>query len=690
MSRWPLHKAYFWERFPFFRILLPFVAGILCYEYLQGHIVLTVVIGISVLSAIVFTTTFLLKRKSTALNLLAFVTANLFLLSAAWLTAYTYDARNDKQWLGNTVENAESCAVTITETPAEKARTWKVPVSITHSIHNSVASPATGKALLYIYKGKWPLRYRVGDKLILPNKWQRIKNARNPFEFDYAQYAARSNIYYQQFSAQKDITRYHIAHTLPWWVQLHEWAMHKLEQYITDRQTLGLLQAMLVGDKTNMDEDLRQAYAETGIVHIIAISGSHIGIFFIMVTFLLGWIRNKKYHWLKYMLAIPLIWTYVLVAGLPPSAVRAACMFSLLGIGFAFQRQHNSINQLLVTAFILLLAQPYWLFAVGFQLSFLAVLSILLFYPPVYKLWRPKYKLLRGIWAAIAVSIAAEILVAPLVVYYFHLFPLMFLIANVAAYLFMGVVLISGMLLIACSSIPFLATFLATCITWLTVFFNQLVQVFRTWNPEALNTLVLTGFGLLCIYTITITLSIYISSKKKPVLFIMLICFCVWIVYSINREYSILQQQYLIVYNISRLNHIELVQGHTYAVIATDTAYPAPKKNYTLKPAHIGFRSLEKIELPQQELLHIGNATVLILSSAQQLLIPAPADYVIINYKASPADMEAIKASCNPRMVVIGNNITRRKQKAMEEAANTIGLPLHIVGRDGAFVLSNM
>ncbi len=687
MSHWPLNKAHFWERVPFFRILLPFVAGILLYEYIPVPVHVTAIGSVAVVCLPVFVATFLWRKQTTVKNLLIFIVTNLFLISAAWLSTYIYDIRNHPHWFGHYAEGSEGFMVTLSERPAEKPRTWKLSVRVIGAMGHNKVTPVQGDAFVYIYKSKRPLPYHIGDTLIVPSEWQRIKNAGNPFEFDYARYAARNNIYFQQFVPSGAVDIYGSGTEVPWWVQVHEWAMAKLAQYISDKPTLGLMQAMLVGDDANMDPDIRQAYAETGIIHIVAISGSHITIFFFMVTFLLSWIRNKKYHWLKYILAIPLIWMYVLVAGMPPSAVRAACMFSLLGVGFAFQKQRSTINHLLATAFILLLAQPYWLFAVGFQLSFLAVLSIVLFYPFIYKLWHPRAKIVRALWAAAAVSVVAEILVAPLVVYYFHLFPAMFLIANVAAYMFMGVVLVLGMLIIVSSGLPPVASFFAAITTALVYIFNYLVQVFRACNPQGFDTLLLTGFSMCCIYLLVILVSVYIQDKRKQVLFAALSVAVLFLAYTVQQEYVILHSRRLVVYNISRINHVELIQGHTYAILATDTFYSDYKKGYVVRPAHIGYRSNVEQEIQNKDTFRIGNNTVLLLNEPPAITARFPVDYLVLNYKASPADVAAFVAF-HPRKLIIGNNISYKQQADIAAAAAICHLPVHITHRDGAFILT--
>jgi competence protein ComEC len=464
--------------------------------------------------------------------------------------------------------------------------------------------------------------------------------------------------------------------------------MLQLARYIKDKSTLGLMQAMIVGDEVNMDSETRQAYAETGIIHIVAISGSHITIFFFLISFLLGWIKNKRFQWLKYLLAIPLIWLYVVIAGAPPSAVRAALMFSLLGIGFALQKQHNSLNQLFATAFCLLLVQPYWLFSVGFQLSFLAVLSIVLFYKPIYNLWLPGNRVACALWASIVVSIAAEILVAPLVIYYFHLFPVMFIIANLAAYLFMGVVLVLGMLIIACSSLPPLADFLGTLTHWLVNIFNVLVDFFRKLNPDSFRLLDLKTVELILLYAVILAFGVYIFKKRKPALVMGLVLMAGLLVSFCYNEWQYLHQQKLIVYNISRATHVELFRGKTFTVLATDTAsVTKTKEAYTIKPAHIGLHANEQIIETNLNYLQLGSHKVLLLNAPVAEIPNLAVDYLIINYKPSIGDISTIKAAYNPKKLVLGNNIPPRiKKKILVEAAMQ-QIPVHTVDRDGAFVL---
>lgn len=684
MKRWPLQEAYFWERAPFFRLLFPLIAGIVLYGYTSAgnHIASLALLGVS---SVFFLVTSFLKSQSRLFKYLRFGSLHLALITAAWLLCYFNDIRNDERWFAS--KKSDAYVARIQKLPEEKDKTWKLEVDVIKTIEGEVTK---GKAFVYVYKNKIPLVFGQGDIIMLPDKWQEIKTSGNPFEFDYAAYCNRNNIYYQQFLSGDDIVLHHKA--LPDDIslvqRLHNYTLSQLDAYIHDDKVLGLMQAMLIGDEANLDSDLRQAYSETGIIHIVAISGSHITIFFLVITFLLGWIKHRKWNWIKYIAAIPLIWLYVIMSGAPPSAVRAALMFSILGIGFALDKQSHSLNHLFATAFILLCAEPMWLYAIGFQLSFIAVLSLVLFYRPIYKIYVPVNKVLRLLWSVVVTSIAAEILVAPLVIYYFHLFPLLFIVANVAAYVFMGLALIGGMLLVVLSAFKPIATFIAVCIEYPVKWFNELVYIMQDNNPVSFGYLYIDMKELLCLYLLIAGAAIYLLKQKKSGMYVSLTATIVLLVMLNVNEWDALHQQRLIVYNINKVNHIELIQGEKHIVLHTDTMVDARKKNYVLKPVHTAYNAWMSGERYYSQVLNISGKKVLILNKPPiQQADVFPVDYVIINYYAGVSDMHKIQQVFKPQQIVLGSSVPRYLVDDWIAAARESKTNLWTVSGMGAFIL---
>lgn len=685
MKHWPLNKAYSWETAPFLRLLPPLVAGIFLYSGNVAEYIVWIV-SATIFSFIVFVGASFVRRQTDFTRAIIFISLQFSLFFTAWISCYYNDVRNDTKWIGNSIGTADGYVARLVNAPAEKEKTWKLEVDVTHAVDDDSIYAATGKAFVYVYKYDAPA-LKEGDIVVLPNKWQRITNRGNPFELDYAAYCARNNIYYQQFISGRDIVIHQYAdeHSLPWIRRVHHWCVRQLEWHIKDRATLGLLKAMLFDDRDMLDGELTEAYAQTGIVHIIAISGGHITIFFVLVAFLLGWIRHKKYRWIKYIAAIPLIWIYVVVAGAPPSAVRAATMFSILGIGFALQKTHNGINQLLAAAFLLLVAEPVWLYSIGFQLSFVAVLSIMLFYRKVYKWWSPVNKIARMLWGAVSVSISAEILVAPLVIYYFHLFPLQFIVANVLAYIFMGVILVLGMLLIAMSSVYPVAHLIAEVTTILSSWFNRLVYALQHVNFDSLHQLTLTELQLLLVYIVIAGVAIYLLKKNKKALFTGGIATVLFLVSACVRYGQTLQQEMLIVYNTGKENRIELITGITATVLVGKDSVSEATRKFVLEPAHINLHIDEIRKSEKDNLVRVAGRTVFIVNQPiRDTLIPA--DVVILNSRY--ADIAEVKKVFQPGMLIIPANVSKGKAETISLEAEQKGIKVHNVRNEGAYILT--
>lgn len=691
MNRWPQNKAQFWETAPFFRILLPMAAGITCAYYWSTAFSLSTLLIVITASVILYTVLALLKGSSNVFIVARFIFLNIAIFFAAWSLRSISDIRNNDHWFAKSINTSQAYIVRLSDDPVEKERTWKLPVEVLNSITNNKVAVTTGKALLYVYKDENALPLHKGDTILLPNNWQPIKNAGNPFEFNYAAYCAQNNLYCQQFLASKDIRL--IAHAdtkdITAIDKAHDWCMQQLARYIKDSSTLGLIQAMLIGDEVNLDPGLRQAYAETGIIHVIAISGSNVTIFFIVISFLLSWIRHRKYHWIKYIVALPLVWFYILMAGAAPSAMRAAIMFSILALGFAFQKNNNSLNQLFATAVVLLCASPMWLFSLGFQLSFLAVLSLILFYAPVYRLLSVNNIVARALWKTIAASIAAEILVAPLIVYYFHLFPALFIISNVLAFLFMGIVLILGMLVIVFSAIPVIASAIASLTVFIATHFNALVYKLQQLNPASFHFLSLSFAGLLFLYTAIAGIAVFLLKKKKPAIFIALSSLSLLLCLLCIDEWHALHQNRLVVYNINHTNHVELIQGKNYSILHTDSTIDQQKKDYTLKPAHTGWHAWHQSVAPNNEIVQLGRYKVLLLNEEPSFSDHSfPVDYLVINYKSNNINLSQLQQAFTPRLIILGGNSTRKLIDKYLDAASLAHIPLHAVTRDGAFILA--
>ncbi|MDR0865446.1 MAG: ComEC family competence protein [Candidatus Symbiothrix sp.] len=206
----------------------------------------------------------------------------------------------------------------------------------------------------------------------------------------------------------------------------------RLQEIIPDHSSYAVAAALMFGYRNEIDKDLQQAFINIGAAHILAISGSHFSILFGMLYFMLSFIGNsRKGKLIKQFILFPLIWGFAFLTGFSPSVIRAALMLSIWGIGDAFFYKSFSLNTVAIAAFFMLLFNPLYLFDVGFQLSFLAVASIILFNPYLVRLYKSRNPMIQYTWELCCVSVSAQIGVLPVSIYYFHQIPVIFLATNI-------------------------------------------------------------------------------------------------------------------------------------------------------------------------------------------------------------------------------------------------------------------
>ena len=256
----------------------------------------------------------------------------------------------------------------------------------------------------------------------------RLRGPQNPDAFDYAAFQARKNVFYRANGAGQ-ITghRFHLRGLGERW---RTSLMTTLREHLPAASNeLAVGAALILGKRDELQQDLRNAYADTGAIHVLAVSGLHVG----FVAFGLGWLLGlgllgrRSWRWVRLVLILLGIWAFALVTGLSPSVQRAATMFSFIQLGLVLDRRASIYNTLAASAFVLLLVDPFLLFDVGFQLSYLAVTGIIFFQPKIYRAWHPPNRLLDYCWKLTAVAIAAQLTTFPISIYYFHQFPVLLL-----------------------------------------------------------------------------------------------------------------------------------------------------------------------------------------------------------------------------------------------------------------------
>ena len=382
--------------------------------------------------------------------------------------------------------------------PEEKVKSWKVEVVVDAVKLKEGWTQATGNVLIYISKKSDGIALRYGDLLLIEGAPIVLEPPGNPHEFDFKRFLSFRNIYHQQFVRSEQIK--FIAPTqrkgfLFYSQQARLWATAIMKEFVTGEQEQAIAMALVLGVTDGLDNDLQNAYSASGAMHVLAVSGLHVGIIYWMILLLLKPIRSLSWSaWLIAIISLVCLWAYAFVTGLSPSVLRAVTMFSFMAIAKPFSRSTNIYNTLAASAFILLIYNPYLIMSVGFQLSYLAVIGIVYLQRPLYHLWEAPNKFLDWCWSISCVSIAAQIATFALGLLYFHQFPVYFLFSNLFVIPGSFVVLVLGILLLAVSPLAVVAFIVGWLLEWTIKIVNIGVFAVEDLPYSLINGVYLTTF----------------------------------------------------------------------------------------------------------------------------------------------------------------------------------------------------
>ncbi|HET6768812.1 MAG TPA: ComEC/Rec2 family competence protein, partial [Chitinophagaceae bacterium] len=467
-----------------------------------------------------------------------------------------------------------------------------------------------------------------------------------------------------------------------------------LRTNIKGEKELGLAEALLIGYKDDLDKTLVQSYSNTGVVHVIAISGLHLGLIYWLLTWFFKPLQRRKLKWLRPILILAGLWLFSFLAGAQPSVLRSAVMFTCIVLGDAFERKSSIYNSLALSALLLLCVNPFRLWDVGFQLSYAAVLSIIIFMQPIYHWFYIKNKALDLIWKMNAVTLAAQILTIPIGIYHFHQFPANFLFTNLLAVPLSGFILLDEIFLCIVSFIPPVAAFLGKIITWLIWIMNSYIErieklPFSLWDGlqiSVLQTILLLGGAA--------GLGFWLMDKSKTgfkYALVALLCFVVL------RTVSFIQadnRQQLIVYNVAQKQAIDFIDGRKYLFVG-DSDLPADDfiQNFHLKPSRLlhrvaparGFNNYQQ----QENLLAYKNKKILLINETKYftpLENQFPVDLLLISGNPK-LYFNKLRETFLVKQVVFVGSSPAWKINYWKKDCDSLGIPYHDISEKGAFVM---
>ena len=658
------------QRYPFLRLLLPLIGGIVWGEYMPFTLPWPVwLAGVALL---------ILAYRFSAygvLRTLFGVVSFLILFGVGGELASRQHVLTDFPFQQETAVYS----VQLQTSPEEKPRSLlcRATVTGTFAADTFRAYPHPYLFLLYFPKDSAASELRMGDKLLVHARLSPPVNNGNPDEFDYARYLRRNG-----GSGSAYVPEGH------WRVTGHDSVRTFQQQALNyrDRVTelyrrLGfrddewaVLSSLTVGARQEMSDEIVETYSVTGATHVLSISGLHVGFLYALFVFLLApfW---KRWRWLKPVLLlgiVVLLWGFAFLTGFSSPVVRAVAMCMVWSFAFIQFEKPLTLNTLAATAFFMLLWQPMWLFDVGFQLSFVAVAAIVLLQPKLYGLWKVKNRFLRAVWGVMTVSVAAQIGTAPLVMFYFARFSTHFLLTNLWVVPMSSLVLYAAVVLLLLTPFPGLQQFFATWVEKLVYAQNEVLRWIEKFPLASIDHIWLDVWGVLSIYVcIWLVYEAATRFRPKPI-YLALSVLLLAVGHHLAVSMYNLPQRSIEFYNVRRCPVVHCIEndGRSWLVCA-DSLQDVSLVKRSLAP----YWNRLQLKEPQlvkgmyetdglfarNQLLYFGNRSVCLLTDDRWRGMtaerPLPIDYLYVS-RGYRGDLRSLSSLFVIRRVVIDASLS--------------------------------
>ena len=414
------------------------------------------------------------------------------------------------------------------------------------------------------------------DRLVFVGKYTPISPPKNPYQFNYKRYMERKGVYGRTEVVAFSVVKNNTTGFMGSIARTRSHLAIVIDKYF-NQESSALLKTLLLGKRTDLDNEVYQHYVDAGAVHILAISGLHVGIITAILLLLLQKMPNLGfYRPLRYFILLAGLWAFAFIAGASPSVLRATVMFSFVGLSTLMRRKQGRFDALMLSMLFLLLINPYYLYDVGFQLSYAAVFSIMKFYPVMRKWWQPENKYLQWIWSLFLVGLSAQIVVLPISLYYFHQFPILFFVSNLVVVPLLQPILIGSIIALCLGSFGILPYAIVFVLEKLIALMNFLVAFIAHQEMFIIRNIPFTTPLLLSSLLTVFILIVFVHFRKYKVLVALLLSVLLFQGVLFYHKYKLETTEEMLVFRKYKQKVITIRQGDKLSIYQTDTISPDP------------------------------------------------------------------------------------------------------------------
>lgn len=706
-------KMICWFKYPFVRLLIPFASGIWL-AFFNGNVCVSKIVVVNLLIFLLILLTLLVISsvliKNYRYRYVFTLLLNVFLLLSGFSFVKIHDYKSKVNGLSNVDFTPEYYVARLYECPVVKDNSVKVMMQLLE-IEDELSEKHKfeSKIIAYFEKDESSLSLKYGDCVIFLTNPEEVKKPPNPEQFNYKEYLYKKGVTHQVYlksdkwlnlSCNKSNPIYEFSYSL------RDFLLLTMRHLGVDDEEYAVAAAILLGYDDSLPMDLRQKYVAAGAMHILCVSGLHVGVIFMVFSYLLFFLddRKKIQRLLKYLLLLLLIWFYALLAGLAPSILRATIMLSFVLVGNIINRKGVLLNSLAASAMILLCINPANLFDIGFMLSYVAVIGIVVLQKPISKLVYSKYKIVNKIWELTSVTIAAQLATLPFTIYYFHQFPTYFWLSNLFMTPVSSVVIIGGMIMLLVFFIPYINVMVAFFVSKMIYVMNLGVEWIESLPFSIIKGLYIDTSQFVILLMILLLLLLFVELKEKRLIFCMMILSSLFLIVNFNNILKQKNQKEMVIYSINNATAIDFLCGREHFLLSDSTFFNDKssfsynienflvKKGVFFNGKTIQFcdnfdgnfvKKRKSVVIFGEKVLGMSNGSDFLSDS---LSYKIPLDFMLVYGKKRQSLLQLLNVY-NFDYLIIDGTVPQYLTSELIEDSERLGIKYHSIREKGAFVV---
>jgi len=670
-------------QFPLTRIFIGFLFGILLCRIVGLNSIF--IFSCLLFGIIVLFISSLYSQKNSLYNKLfgIFVFLASFLLGIS--TSLIHKENSNQYHYTNQIKDYEKVHV-LDLLLVEKLKSTQKNKRYITDVKNIDSERSFGKVILNIPKEDNSKNLKIGSRVEVIGIVFKNKNPLNPSLFDYGKYLENQEIYAQVYTKpnQIKITNYE-AGLWAGFSNFRETIISNLEKSAISKEELNVLNALILGQQQDISPEVLKDYQYAGAIHILSVSGLHVGFILVFITFLLKPISNsRKGSLLKLTLVVLSLWSFAILAGLSPSIVRSVTMFSFLAIGIHLRRTVNIFHTLVVSMLLILLFKPSFLFDVGFQLSYLALFFILWLQPILANIWQPKNKIITYFWDIITVSFAAQIGAMPLSIYYFHQFPGLFFVTNLLILPLLGIIMAVGVVAVLIATFHTVPEFIAKAIEFLIALLNSIIHWVASFDVFVFKNISFSTAMLWSSYLVIILIILWIKRpafKRLTIVFASILL--MQIIFIIQKNESQNNEE-LIVFNYKKNTIITERIGNAVTVYSNDSIRKNLNSNLLVQSYLVDNFCQVTAKKSLQNLMYFKHEKILVIDSSciyQKEIYPD----ILVIIQSPKLNMQRLIKTYKPKEIIVDGSNFKSYIRIWEATCRKEKIPFHNTNEKGFY-----